>query len=104
MSNKDDLRTQRNGTVINTTSKAQEKRLGNSLPLLCKQLSSKYGVQLKHESQWLLRDVVGKLRHWRSDCTDCAGELEGFDNFVVVTQAGQCVTPATAGWVHPFPD
>jgi Restriction endonuclease EcoRI. len=63
MSNKDDLRTQRNGTVINTTSKAQEKRLGNSLPLLCKQLSSKYGVQLKHESQWLLRDVVGKLRH-----------------------------------------
>ena len=72
MRNKDDLRTQRNGTVINTTSKAQEKRLGNSLPLLCKQLSSKYGVQLKHESQWLLRDVVGKLRHWRSDCTDCA--------------------------------
>lgn len=63
MSNKNDLRTQRNGTIINTTSKAQEKRLGNSLVYLHQQLSTKHGVQIIHESEWRLRDVVGKLRH-----------------------------------------
>ena len=42
MSKKNDLRLQREGTVINSISKKQEKRLGNSLIVLYKALTDKY--------------------------------------------------------------
>ena len=62
MSKKDDLRNQREGTVINSISKGQEKRLGNSVEVLRENLKKKFGVRIAHESQWLLKDVVGELR------------------------------------------
>jgi len=62
MSKKNDLRLQREGTVINSISKKQEKRLGNSLIVLYKALIDKYGVQLAHERQWFLKDIVEELR------------------------------------------
>lgn len=62
MSKKNDLRLQREGTVINSISKKQEKRLGNSLIVLYKALTDKYGVQLAHESQWFLKDIVEELK------------------------------------------
>lgn len=62
MSSKDRLRLQRESTVINVTSKKQEKLLGNILTVLYKDLTDKYGVKLVHESQWFLKDIVKKLR------------------------------------------
>lgn len=62
MSQKNDLRTQRNATVINHTSSKQEKRLGNSLEILRKDLIKTYGIGIRHESQWLLKDIVDSLR------------------------------------------
>jgi len=62
MSNKDDLRIQREGTIINNISKHQEKRLGNSLNILYEYLTEKYMVKLAHENQWFLKDIVEELR------------------------------------------
>ena len=62
MSRKHDLRIQRTGTVINLTSKRQEKRLGNSLRVLSSELEAKFEIRLHHEKQWLLKDVVDELR------------------------------------------
>lgn len=62
MSKKDDLRNQREGTVINSISKGQEKRLGNSVEVLRVNLRKKFGVTIAHESQWLLKDAVSDLR------------------------------------------
>lgn len=57
MSKKNDLRRQREDTVINSISKKQEKRLRNSLITLYRTLTDKYGVQLAHERQWFLKEV-----------------------------------------------
>lgn len=62
MSRKHDLRIQRTGTVINLTSKRQEKRLGNSLRVLSSELEAKFEIRLHHEKQWLLKDANGRLR------------------------------------------
>lgn len=62
MSKKEELREQRYNTVINTTSKRQEKRLGDGLEIIKEYLTRKYKVRISHESQWLLKDVVEKLR------------------------------------------
>lgn len=62
MSQKNDLRVQRNATVINQISSKQEKRLGNSLEILRKRLIEKYRIGIRHESQWLLKDIVDSLR------------------------------------------
>lgn len=62
MSKKDELRIQRENTVINEISKKQEQGLGNSLNILQKTLQSKYGVKIVHESQWLLKDIINELR------------------------------------------
>lgn len=61
MSKKEDLRIQRNNTVINKISKRQEKRLGRSIIRLIAFLEKEYHVKIAHESQWLLRDVVAEL-------------------------------------------
>ena len=62
MSKKDDLRKQRAGTVINRTSKKQEDLLGIALAAVVKKLELELGLIFKHETQWLLKDVVGRLR------------------------------------------
>lgn len=67
MSKKADLREQRAGTVINLTSKKQESELGRALEEVAKRLVDEFGVQLEHERQWKLSDVVAALRSSFSD-------------------------------------
>lgn len=67
MARKADLRAQRTGTVINLTSKKQETELGRALEDVVVGLHEEFGVQLHHERQWLLRDVVTALRNEFAD-------------------------------------
>jgi type II restriction enzyme len=63
MAKKDQLRDLRNKTVINTKSKRQEKALDLAIRDVREQLYSDFpGVSLVHESEWKLRDIVGRLR------------------------------------------
>ncbi|MEN6366444.1 MAG: EcoRI family type II restriction endonuclease [Thermoguttaceae bacterium] len=62
MARKHQLREQRTGTVINLTSKQQEGRLGRSLTAVAKRLHAEFGVELHHDRQWKLADVVRRLR------------------------------------------
>ena len=62
MSKKLELRNQRDGTVINQTSSKQEKRLGNSITILRDILIKQHNIGIRHESQWLLRDIVNDLK------------------------------------------
>lgn len=64
MANKSRLRRLRKGTVINQTSKQQEKRLGKALPKVEERLYEKFGekIALGHQAQWLLKDIVSELR------------------------------------------
>jgi type II restriction enzyme len=62
MSKKHDLRTQRTGTVINSTSKRQEKALDRALVGVQKQLKKRFPwIHLEHQQSWLLADVVSSL-------------------------------------------
>lgn len=62
MARKHQLRKQRAGTVINLTSKKQETRLGKALLRVVKRLRTKMGVNLRHERQWKISDIVARLR------------------------------------------
>ncbi|MBB1126327.1 EcoRI family type II restriction endonuclease [Thiospirillum jenense] len=63
MAKKDELRNQREGTIINATSKRQEKELDKALVLVCERLLQKFpGIKLKHDKQWLLKNVVSALK------------------------------------------
>lgn len=61
MSKKDDLRKQRDGTVINNTSKQQEKKFGKVLDQLQSKLISEFGLKIYHEKKWMLKDIVAHL-------------------------------------------
>ena len=62
MAKKDELRQQREGTIINATSTKQEKELDKALVSVCKRLQKKFpGIRLKHDKQWYLKDVVASL-------------------------------------------
>jgi type II restriction enzyme len=62
MSKKDDLRIQRDGTIINHISKTQEKTLVKSVRGVSSKLSLDFkGITLKLESNLYLKDVVAKL-------------------------------------------
>lgn len=61
MSKKDDLRKQRDGTVINSTSKQQEKKFGKVLDQLQSNLIAEFGLKIYHEKKWLLKDIVAHL-------------------------------------------
>lgn len=63
MSNKQQLRAQRVGTVINLTSKKQEERVGQALFSVVEKLETRYGNIFHHEKSWKLKDVVEKLRN-----------------------------------------
>lgn len=65
MARKHQLRTQRTGTVINTTSVKQETDVVLALRKVESHLQSTFGkkVVLAHERQWDLKDIVGELRH-----------------------------------------
>jgi type II restriction enzyme len=63
MSHKKDLRKQRVGTVINLTSKQQEKALSRALSSVCEQLYVKFpGITLRHQSEWLVSSVIENLK------------------------------------------
>ena len=63
MARKDQLRGQRYGTVINTTSKKQETDVIKALQIVIDNITRKYGeLPLSHEKQWLLKDIVGDLK------------------------------------------
>ena len=62
MSKKGDLRNQRNNTVINTTSKEQEKVLEGSIASVQKKLKKTFpGIKLHHQPQMFLKQVVSDL-------------------------------------------
>ena len=62
MSKKNDLRIQRNKTVINTVSKRQEKVLGGSIASVQKKLKKTFpGIKLHHQPQMLLKQVISDL-------------------------------------------
>lgn len=65
MAKKAQLRLTRAGTVINTTSQKQETEAIQALLLVLDYLSSKFGkkVNLIHEAQWYLKDIVKELKH-----------------------------------------
>lgn len=62
MARKTDLRKQRTGTVINTTSKRQETDLEVALKRVESQLIKQFNIKLIHKPQWKLSDVVASLR------------------------------------------
>lgn len=64
MARKYQLRDQRAGTVINVTSKSQESDVTRALRRVVEHLTTKFGrtLQLQHDKQWLLRDIVAEMR------------------------------------------
>lgn len=63
MARKAALRDLRSGTIINVISSRQEKALGRAITRVADALADKFpGIQLAHESQWLLKDVVERLK------------------------------------------
>ena len=63
MAEKHRLRVNRAKTVINTTSKKQEKELDLALQNVRSRLYQKFpGIELKHESNWVVATVVAQLR------------------------------------------
>ena len=64
MAEKDRLRSQREGTVINFTSKRQEAEIIQSLYQVVDYLDAKFGkkITLSYEKQWHLKDIVAELR------------------------------------------
>jgi type II restriction enzyme len=59
---KHQLRELRAGTVINSTSKHQEKKIIKALKQTLDAISTSYDVILSHESQMFLKDIVAQLR------------------------------------------
>ena len=63
MAQKQRLRQNRYGTVINATSSTQELQLGAALVDATERLTAKFGVMFKHEKRVMLTDIVASLRH-----------------------------------------
>lgn len=65
MARKHQLREQRSGAVINTTSKKQESEVVKALRRVEQYLSQKLGasIRLTHTPQWYLKDLVAELQH-----------------------------------------
>jgi type II restriction enzyme len=74
MSRKAELRTQRNGTVINGTSSKQENDLIRALKATIRRLEDDFHVKLYHETQWKLSEVVAHLQ-------DCFPEVNFHNHF-----------------------
>jgi len=63
MADKSQLRVQRSGTIINAISKKQEKEMVIAVRRVCEYVMEKFpGLKLRHQSQWLVKDVVFRLR------------------------------------------
>lgn len=62
MAQKNQLRRNRFGTVINTTSSKQELQLGDALFDATERLIEKFDLELRHEKRVMLKDIVAELR------------------------------------------
>jgi type II restriction enzyme len=62
MARKADLRLQRAGTVINLTSQKQETEMGHALTAVVAKLQDDFGLQLHHNTTWMLADIVKSLK------------------------------------------
>lgn len=69
MADRDRLRVQRTGTIINTTSKKQETEVIQALERVIRYLDTKFGkrITLSHSKQWRLGDIVSELQHTYPD-------------------------------------
>jgi type II restriction enzyme len=67
MANKENLRKQRTGTIINNTSEKREGKAAMALNKVTLHIINKFDVKLIHESNMYLKDVVAKLRTIYSD-------------------------------------
>ena len=66
MARKHQLRKTRKGTVINATSKEQEKEVIQALQNVVAWLTRDHSVRLEHEKQWKLSSMVSRLTCPRS--------------------------------------
>lgn len=62
MAKKDQLRELRSGTVINKTSKAQEKDIDNALKIVVERLRKFENIALLHEKEWKLKAICAHLQ------------------------------------------
>jgi type II restriction enzyme len=62
MSNKDNLRKQRTGTVINNNSEKREGKVAEAITMVYQSIIHKYNVKLLHESRIYLSGIVQNLR------------------------------------------
>lgn len=62
MARKKALRQLRTGTVINATSKEQEKTVIKALNRVVADLGTTHGVQLTHDKRWVLSDIIQELK------------------------------------------
>ena len=69
MADSDRLRGQRTGTIINATSKQQEKDIIKALYRVVDYLGDKFGTRivLAHKKRWHLKDIVNELRQTYPD-------------------------------------
>ncbi|MHB8263120.1 MAG: EcoRI family type II restriction endonuclease [Acidimicrobiales bacterium] len=69
MARKNDLRQQREGTVINVTSKKQETLLIRALQTVVASLKDEFLIRLKWRQEWLLSDVIAQVSRDFPDVT-----------------------------------
>lgn len=62
MAEKHRLRLNRAGTIINLTSRQQESTLGKALTKVIARIIEDFHVELRHESRWMLDDIVAHMR------------------------------------------
>ena len=63
MSKKEDLRKQRENTIINEISSQQEKELDLAITMVQNALMKEFkGISLRIEKQWFLKDVIEDLK------------------------------------------
>lgn len=67
MANKENLRKQRTGTIINNTSEKREGKAATALSRVILHLIRKFGVKLEHESNMYLKDIIVKLKEFYPD-------------------------------------
>ena len=67
MAKKDQLRELRSGTVINKTSKGQEKQIHKALNIVVERLRNEWPVALAHDKQWNLKAICEHLGHHYPD-------------------------------------
>lgn len=62
MAKRDQLRNLRTGTVINATSKGQEKEIIKALRIVERRLKERFEIRLDFIERWYLNEIVSKLR------------------------------------------